>query len=629
MFTWDSSQEEAFQAIKSMISSAPLLKYYDVASETTIQCDASESGLGATLLQEGQPVAFASRSLSTVERQYAQIEKECLAIVFACSRFNQYLHGRELTTVETDHKPLVPIFQKSIHSAPKRLQRMLLRLQRYNLNVTYLPGSQMYIADMLSRAYLQVDRTQCKRTPEYQIFQLKQEQQLFEEIASINQVDYMRLSEGTHQQIKQCTLADPTLQTLMNTVTTGWPVSKEDVPPCIREYWNYKEELTVQDGVLYKGMKVIVPISMRPQMIARVHSSHLGPDACVRRARDVLFWPSMSGQIKEQVQNCEVCNDFLARQQKEPLMTHKIPDTPWSKVGQDLFTYGSETFLVTVDYYSDYFELDLLQDATTESVIKATESYLARHGIADLSTDNGVQYSSDQFAAFTREWKLQHTISSPLHGQSNGKAESAVKIAKNLVIKAKRESKDLEMALLEWRNTPDINNLSLTQKLMSRRTRTTIPTAEALLKPEVVEGVHENIKRKGQQTKATYDKSARPLPELQVGEPVGLQPINPKAPWDKGSCVENVGPRSYLIETDNGNLYGRNRKFICQDPSQRHQQPIIIDSSSTKQSSPLPKPADVHPEPTAKEGRKSQQPQTLVTKGGRVSLRPSRFADYV
>ena len=554
MFTWDSSQEEAFQAIKSMISSAPLLKYYDVASETTIQCDASESGLGATLLQEGQPVAFASRSLSTVERQYAQIEKECLAIGFACSRFNQYLHGRELTTVETDHKPLVPIFQKSIHSAPKRLQRMLLRLQRYNLNVTYLPGSQMYIADMLSRAYLQVDRTQCKRTPEYQIFQLKQEQQLFEEIASINQVDYMRLSEGTHQQIKQCTLADPTLQTLMNTVTTGWPVSKEDVPPCIREYWNYKEELTVQDGVLYKEIKVIVPISMRPQTIARVHSSHLGPDACVRRARDVLFWPSMAGQIKEQVQNCEVCNDFLARQQKEPLMTHKIPDTPWSKVGQDLFTYGSETFLVTVDYYSDYFELDLLQDATTESVIKATKSHFARHGIADMITDNGPQYSSDQFAAFTREWEFQHTTSSQLHSQSNGKAESAVKIAKNLVKKAKRENKDLQMALLEWRNTPDINNLSPTQKLMSRRTRTTIPTAEALLKPIVVEGVHDKINRKRQQTKATYDKSARPLPELQIGEPVRLQPVNPKAPWDKGSCVAKVGPRSYLIETDNGNL---------------------------------------------------------------------------
>ena len=99
-------------------------------------------------------------------------------------------------------------------------------------------------------------------------------------------------------------------------------------------------------------MRVIVPISVRPQIIARVHSSHLGPDACVRRARDVLFWPSMAGQIKELLQNCEVCKDFLARQKKELLMTHRIPDTPWSKVGQDLFTYGNETFLVTVGYMS-------------------------------------------------------------------------------------------------------------------------------------------------------------------------------------------------------------------------------------------------------------------------------------
>ena len=136
---------------------------------------------------------------------------------------------------------------------------------------------------------------------------------------------------------------------------------------------------------------------------------------------------------------------------------------------------------------------------------------------------------------------------------------------------------------------------------MSRRTRTTIPTAEALLKPEVVEGLHDNIKRKRQQTKATYDKSARPLPDLQTGEPVRLQPVNPKAPWDKGSCVAKVGPRSYLIETENGNLYRRNRKFIRQDPSQGHQQPIITDSSFTKQSSPLQKPADAHPEPTTKE----------------------------
>ena len=121
----------------------------------TLQCDASDKGLGATLLQNEQSVAFASRTLSRVEQNYAQIEKERLAILFAAVRFNQYLLGRDMVTVHTDHEPLVPIFSKSIFHAPKRLQRMILKLQKYNLVLKYCPGSQMYIADMLSRAYLE------------------------------------------------------------------------------------------------------------------------------------------------------------------------------------------------------------------------------------------------------------------------------------------------------------------------------------------------------------------------------------------------------------------------------------------------------------------------------------------
>ena len=153
-FYWQSQQQEAFDQVKQLVTSTPVLKFYDVTEEATLQCDASEKSLGATLLQNGQPVAFASRALSRVEQTYAQIEKECLAILFAAERFDQYLLGRQLVTVNTDHKPLVPIFSKSIFSAPKRLQRMILRLQKYNLAVKYCPGSQMYIADKLSRAFL-------------------------------------------------------------------------------------------------------------------------------------------------------------------------------------------------------------------------------------------------------------------------------------------------------------------------------------------------------------------------------------------------------------------------------------------------------------------------------------------
>ena len=143
-FTWAKQHDEAFATIQHLVIQHPVLKFSNVEEEVTIQTDASDKGLGAVLLQNGQPVAFASRTLSPTEKNYATIEKECLAIVFACERFNQYLARRENISVETDHKPLESIFKKSLLSAPCRLQRMLLRLQRFNLSVSYKPGSQMF-----------------------------------------------------------------------------------------------------------------------------------------------------------------------------------------------------------------------------------------------------------------------------------------------------------------------------------------------------------------------------------------------------------------------------------------------------------------------------------------------------
>lgn len=151
---WLPKYEEAVQEIKRMITDTPVLKYYDIDKPVTIQSDASKNSLGCCLLQQGQPVAFASRAVTRTEQNYAQIEKECLSIVFACHRFHHYLYGRESITAETDHKPLVTICKKSLLSAPKRLQSMMLPLQNYNLNVVYKPGPEMYISDTLSRAAL-------------------------------------------------------------------------------------------------------------------------------------------------------------------------------------------------------------------------------------------------------------------------------------------------------------------------------------------------------------------------------------------------------------------------------------------------------------------------------------------
>ena len=138
-FKWGKQQEEAFRQIEETLTAAPVLEYYDVMRPVTITCDASKSGLGAVLLQEGKPVAYASRALTDAETRYAQIEKELLAVVFGFERFNQYTYARHVE-VETDHKPLEAITKKPLLMARPRLQRMLLRLQRYDFTANYKPG---------------------------------------------------------------------------------------------------------------------------------------------------------------------------------------------------------------------------------------------------------------------------------------------------------------------------------------------------------------------------------------------------------------------------------------------------------------------------------------------------------
>ena len=149
---WDVQQQNSFERLKQTITNAPVLKYYDVNKHVTIQVDASPDGLGAVLLQDERPVAYASRSLTQTQRNYAQIEKEMLAITFGCERFHDYIFRKKSVTVHTDHKPLEFIFKKPLYHAPLRLQRMILRTQKYSINVQYKPGKELLIADTLSRA---------------------------------------------------------------------------------------------------------------------------------------------------------------------------------------------------------------------------------------------------------------------------------------------------------------------------------------------------------------------------------------------------------------------------------------------------------------------------------------------
>ena len=152
-WSWQHEHDAAMDEIRKTLARNTVLAFYDVRKSATIQADASQSGLGCGLMQQGRPVAFASRALTDAEQNYSQIEKEMLAICFACTKFHQYIYGK-CTDVQTDHRPLESILRKPIAKASPRRQRIMLQLQRYTLNVMYVPGKLMYVADTLSRAFI-------------------------------------------------------------------------------------------------------------------------------------------------------------------------------------------------------------------------------------------------------------------------------------------------------------------------------------------------------------------------------------------------------------------------------------------------------------------------------------------
>jgi hypothetical protein len=415
---WSSRQELSFQNVKQAIATAPVLRYFNSKARTVLQCDASSTGLGAVLLQEQQPVAYASRALTETEQGYAQIEKELLAIVFGMERFDQYTFGRDIE-VQSDHKPLETIVGKPLQAAPKRLQRMLLCLQRYTITVTYTKGKDVVLADTFSRVHLpsatsgddanvEVLRTQS-------VFEVKLE--------SIQAVDCPYISGAKIAEIRSATEADPVLQDLIVVIQNGWPETKRDLCPSIQPYYHFRDELVIEDGVVYRGNRCVIPRALRPYTLRRIHQAHIGIEGCLRRARDSVFWPGMNAAIKDVISKCTVCRTYEKRQPKESIQSHEIPTLPWSKVGADIMTFQGRNYLVSVDYYSSFIEVDPLQDITSRSVIMRLKAQFARHGIPQvLVTDNGPQFLADEFRSFSKQWEFTHAKSSPYHPQGNGKA---------------------------------------------------------------------------------------------------------------------------------------------------------------------------------------------------------------
>ena len=283
-WAWKSEQQNAFEAIKQVIMALPVLAYFDKTKKHTIQCDASKKGLGAALLQESKPVMYMLRALTETEQRYSNVERELLAIVFALERLNHYTFGRTIT-VQSDHQPLQSIWKKSIVSTSPRLQRLLLRLAHYDINIEFLQGKENVIADAFSRVCpLQSNNSEI-------------EDSNIDVIPLHHITQSAPVSKTRLQELRLATQSDPTLHSLTKTVHEGWLQSKKDCPEQLLDFWSFRQEISEEDGLLYKNQRLIVPHSEKLETLKVLHLEHYAVDKMQLRALKTVYWPGINKDI--------------------------------------------------------------------------------------------------------------------------------------------------------------------------------------------------------------------------------------------------------------------------------------------------------------------------------------------
>ncbi|XP_044168232.1 uncharacterized protein K02A2.6-like [Acropora millepora] len=295
----------------------------------------------------------------------------------------------------------------------------------------------------------------------------------------------------------------------------------------MKTYWSTRGELTVVQNILLRGTRIVIPSSMRLEILDKIDEGHQGTAKCRERAKGSVWWPGLSREIQDLVQQCRTC--ALHRDNKpEPLIATPLPDRPWQIVATDLFQMRGMDYLIVIDYYSRYVEVAAMTKTTKSSeVIRALMSIFARHGIPEqVRSDNSPQYDSAEFSHFAKQWGFKHVTSSPRFPQSNGEVERGVRTVKTLLQKAEDPAK----GLLAYRSTPLACKFSPAQLLMWRKLRNCLLMFHTELNPHWpdLEELHarERESKLTQQSNFNLRYKATPLTPLEPGTEVYFKDLD-------------------------------------------------------------------------------------------------------
>ena len=616
---WGPAQVSAFEEVKQEICSAPVLAKYSLTSKHRVSADSSSYALGAVLLQGGergewQPVAFASRRLTEAERRYAQIEKEALAITWACERFDFYLVGT-CFEVETDHKPLVKLLGDSdLANMPLRCQRFRLRLMRYDFTIFHTPGTQMYLADALSRPAGAVQSVEVQRGQRVELH-----------VRVVSRAEH-ECPDEMLQEVKEAAEDDEVYTQVLREVEEGWHQGARSYKGDIRRYWTQKEHFTIVDGLLMRDNRVVIPRDLREGILERIHSGHLGLRKCRLRANGSVWWPGLNADLAQYIEGCNICRKHSSFQHY-PLRTATLPRGPWEEVATDLFEFGSRDYLLVVDYFSRWVEVVEIADKSAETVINKLKGFWARYGVPQvMRSDDGPCYKGVTMTEFMRRYKVKHVKSSPYYPESNGLAERMVGVIKGMW----RKEKDKQLALMVYRNTPLDSGKSPAELLFGRPLRTDLPQAPEEVSLSEFKQRDEMLKR-AQKEGADRRRRARELPVLERGEVVWVRKNEADAAKRGVVVKERVEPESYDVRVE-GKVYRRNRKQLTKVNMERVLEGLSSDEHESEQSEEEEGSEGTEGEQESEgeeEGEREEAEKGGVRRGARRRSKGGFHSDYV
>ncbi len=594
-FEWNATHTATFQKIKQLICHHDSLAYYNPAKPLTMEVDASMRGLGCCLIQDGRPVAFGSKALKGPETRYNNIEREMLAVVYGCERFHTYIYARHVT-VESDHKPLQSISLKHLSQAPARLQKMLLKIQPYDLKIVHKQGKDMLLSDGLSR----LAPSPGDVIPGLDVTVLS-----------------ITIGDPLKDELREETAQNPDLNALKEIIYNGWPERKQQVPAPLQKYWSFRDELAVEDGIIIKGERYIIPESLQPACLKRLHYGHLGTKKCIERAKSTVYWENIDKDIEKTVSQCPICQENKGSQAPETLMPHEIPTRPWSVLGTDLFFLNQKEYLIIADYLSKFPILRKMpKKSNSAAVIHFLKQIFGELGTPKrLYSDNGPQYDSQQFKKFAKEWGFEHITSSPHFAQSNGFIERMIQTAKSVIRKAEQDGSDPEMALQVLRTTPVDHKIpSPAEILHGRKMQSNLPVKI----PYSNDPVTRQLQHRQEVMKKYHDRKSRDLPPLYPDQPIRVQDQKSKK-WVPATVSRvRPEPRSYDVRMQNGTTLRRNRRHIRSTAEKFTSSPVEVpDDDVTTSSRPAAVPAaaptrDAEPPALRRSTRTTKPPKRLI-----------------